>query len=206
MIDESLEIKNLRNENRKLAEKVVDFEKMKADNQAFRSQFEISEIRSDSLLASRVVGYLGDTAFPKNLILDKGKLDGVQEGMSVISGKNLVGKIEKVTEKYSQVMLAINKDFVILGKTSQESIQGIIKGEDDFMLFDKVDITQNLVLGEIIVTKGELKNDGIGVQNDLIVGKITSINKKNSQPFQTAKIESFLKFNLLDTVFILKVQ
>ena len=44
--------------------------------------------------------------------------------------------------------------------------------------------------------------EGFGIPQDLIIGRIVSLNKVSSAPFQTAKVESFLSFPRLETVFV----
>ena len=69
---------------------------------------------------------------------------------------------------------------------------------------------QNFVLsdkfekGDVVVTKGNIDEQGNGIPPDLIVGKIISVHKNPSALFQTAEIESLVNVSRLDTVFILE--
>ena len=199
-LSEGKEVSQLKDENRKLYEKLSDFDRLKRDNEALRSQFEISSAASQNLLLAKVIGFLGPLSNPTSLIIDKGEIDGVKNGQAVVSGKNLVGKIENISEKFSQVMLPVNKNFTVLGKSSNNNSQGIVRGENDFILFDQIVITEKVEDQEVVLTKGEDN----GIQSDLIVGKISSVNRRESAPFQTAKIESLVPFSKLETVFIEK--
>ncbi|OIP57607.1 MAG: hypothetical protein COX79_01345 [Candidatus Levybacteria bacterium CG_4_10_14_0_2_um_filter_36_16] len=196
------EIEKLQAENKRLSEKLVEYYSLKKDNEALRSQFETYGPQSQTLLPAKVIGAIGNFSLPHTLIIDKGKKNGVRTDMAVVSGKNLIGKIGMVGVGYSQVILMTNQNFKTLGKGADGDTRGVVIGKDDFILLDKVTTTQNLSKDDIILTKGETNNSGIGIQNDLIVGKIISINKIESQVFQSAKIESLVKFDELQTVFV----
>lgn len=200
---EKIDVLKLIEENKKLIEKVVEFDRLKQDNNAFKSQFETTDIKSANLVPAHVVGFLGDFANPTTLIIDKGGQDGLKKNMVVIVGKNLVGKIGSVSEKFSQVILVLNTQFKTLAKSSDFSASGIAMGEGNFILLDKVAITDDLKEDATITTKGDISENGVGVSQDLIIGKVVSLNKNNSLPFQTAKVESSLSFSHLETVFVM---
>lgn len=196
------ETEKLQADNKRLLGKLVEFDMVKKDNEALRSQFEAYGPQSQNLLPAKVVGMIGNFSLPHTLIIDKGEKNGVRIDMAVVVGKNLVGKIGMVGAGYSQVILVTNQNFKTLGKGTDGETKGVVTGKDDFILLDKVTTTQNLSTGDIVLTKGEVNNFGIGIQNDLIVGKIASISKRESQVFQSAKIESLVKFDELQTVFV----
>jgi len=68
---------------------------------------------------------------------------------------------------------------------------------------DKVVITDELEKGHLIVSKGEVEKNGIGIPPDLIIGKIKSVNKSDNKPFQNAEIESLINYSQLEVVFVL---
>jgi len=190
-------------ENSRLTAKLVEFDRLKQDNVALQSQFETPEPPSNSLMPARVVGFLGEFANPITFIIDKGENDGLKKDMAVISGKNLVGKVANVSKNFSQVMLVLHPQFTTLAKSSDSQATGVVRGEGSFILLDTVAITDNLNKEAIITTKGDISQESIGIPQDLIIGKVVSLNKASSAPFQTAKVESFLSFSRLDIVFIM---
>lgn len=195
-------LEKLKEENIKLTEKIVNLEILKKDDQALRQQFQETSVSTQKLLPARVIGYVGSYSSPNVLIINKGKSSGVRTGSAVVFGKNLVGKIGDVNAKYSSVILPYNSGFTTVGKTLKDAL-GLVRGQDNFILFDKVVIGEVLSKGDIVVTKGDVNNAGVGVQSDLIVGKIESIEKIETKPFQNAKVESLLDFTKLSMVFIL---
>lgn len=197
------EIETLKEENKKLLEKLSDFERIKKDNQAYLSQFQNSPVKQENLIPAQVLGSMGSLFKPTKLIIDKGEKDGIKKGMSVVVEKNLVGVIDEALPSLSRVKLAVDKNFSTLVKAQNSSAIGIIKGEDEFMLFDNVVITDRLDKGDLVLTKGDINSQALGIYPNLIVGKISSINKNDSKPFQTAKVDSLINYSRISNVFII---
>lgn len=188
-------------QDEKLSQKLLEFERIKRDNEALKSQFETGETRKFKLLPAQILGFLGGSS-PTTLIVDGGKLDGVINGMAVIYKNNLVGKVGRVSSTYSQIVLINNSDFQTLAQTLEGSVPGIIRGEQDFILFDRIETSQKITRGETIVTKGEINEEGFGIPPDLVIGKISQVSKNESLPFQSAKVEGAISYLQLNTVFI----
>lgn len=199
---DSEEIEKLKEENANSIKKLAEFERVKRDNEALRSQFETGETRTFRLLPAHVIGFLGKFSDPTILIIDKGSKDGLAKDMAVIVKTNLVGKIGKVSPSYSQVILTVSEEFSTLGKTGEALVPGVVEGEGDFILFDKVLVTENIPTGDLLLTKGEINERGYGIPPDLIIGKIASVNKNERLPFQTAKAENIINNSKLETVFV----
>lgn len=197
------QIKLLKIENERLIKKLAEYERLARDNEALRSQFEsAANARFDSVPA-RVIGFSGDTVIPNALIIDKGKKDGVFNGAAVIIGNNLVGKIDTASINYSKVILLTNEKFATLAKTSDNNTRGVAIGNHDFLLLDRVAVTDKLNSDSIALTVGDVNDIGIGVPPDLVLGKLISVNRSASLPFQTAKLQSPVDVVDLEIVFVI---
>ncbi len=200
---DSVELEKIRGENKKLTKNLIEYEKIKRDNEALRSQFESGTEAQYKLLPARVIGFAGRFSKPNSLIIDKGTRDNVKQKMGVMIDDDLVGVIGKVSNNYSEIILATGKNFSSLGRTAEGNILGVTKGQDDFILFDQADVNGKITTGELILTKGEISSEGFGIPGDLVMGRVSSVNKNESLPYQTAKVESRLAFSKLETVFII---
>lgn len=188
---------------RDLEKRTVDYELLKQDNIALKSQFLASGETSVNLTTARILGFQGSNRNPRELIINVGKKDKIQEGMSVVFQKYFIGKVVTVSQNYSVVITPFNPKFQVLSKLPETNANGILVGQEDFMLLTGVIITDNLKKGGIIVTKGEVNRLGIGVVPDMILGKIDSISKNENAPFQSAQIKPLLDFSKLTNVFVI---
>lgn len=200
--DEISTVSKLQKELQSLNEKVVDYELIKRDNIALRSQFETSGESTFALTHARILGFTGDNNLPETLVVNVGLQDGVKVGMAVIFEKYLVGKISKTSLNYSVVTTVLNPKFQTLAKIPATNANGIIFGSREFMLLDRVVITDKLEDGGNVVTRGEVDEKGIGIYPDLIIGKISSISKNETAPFQSAQVTPIINFSKLTSVFV----
>jgi cell shape-determining protein MreC len=123
--------------------------------------------------------------------------------MTVIFQKYFIGKVDSVSRNYSVVITPYNSKLRVLAKYPETNANGIVVGQNDFMLFDGVVITDQLKKDGIIVTKGEVDRTGVGVVPDMIIGKIVSISKNETAPFQSAEIAPMVKYSTLSNVFVI---
>lgn len=186
-----------------LNRKVTDYELLIRENEALKSQFENSGNISQSLLTAKILGFTGSNKLPETLVINVGQKNGIKKGMAVIFQKNLIGKISVVSQNFSVVDTVLNLNFQALAKLPATNANGILGGKKDFMLFDRIMITDTLQKNADVVTKGEVNDAGIGIFPDLIIGKITSISKKETSPFQSAEVLPIIDLSRLTDVFVI---
>lgn len=204
-ISESEQTKKLKDKNLNLAVLLLEIEKLKKENSALRDQFQTPKPKSYSLLPANIIGapsFIPGVTTPTNFILDKGQQDKVQIGHAVLFKNNLIGKIIETSSNLSKVELIVNNNSLLTAKTKGGAV-GVIKGDGKAMTLDNVLLSENIKVGDIVTTKGDITLKRIGYPPDLIVGKIMSVDKNPSSLFQKARVESFVNLNKLYMVFIL---
>lgn len=210
---ETAQIKKIEEENRTLTKQVVDRNSLVSDIQALKDQFQVAYPKSQNLLFAHIVGaphFIPGVTNPEYFILDKGKREKVNIGQAVVYKDTLVGKVVEVSEHLSKIDLITTssssftaKVSSIGGQVSKKGTLGIIKGKGNGeMILDNVLLSEELSIGDIIVTRGDETILAVGIPPDLMVGKISSVDKKPSSLFQTAKIKSILNFSKLSAVYI----
>lgn len=199
---------SVRNEQEKqlLFKKLVDQKKLEEDNKALRDQFETTDPSPSRLLPAHIIGspnFIPGITTPETLILDKGSQDNIQIGQAVVYKSNIVGKIEKTSSHISVVLLVTSSNSSFTGYTSQTNALGVVQGKGrGEMIISNVVLSENLKIGDIALTHGDIDAKGMGFPKDLVVGTIITVDKKPSALFQSARIKSALDFSKLSTVFI----
>lgn len=198
-------IKTLKDENARLAGKLLDQKKLQSENSALRDQFETSSPRSQNLLHAMIIGapgFVPGISYPSVFIIDKGEKDGVKKNQAVVFKNALIGKIEKITDYLSKVILLSNGSFSFTAKTDRGTV-GVIKGEENGKItLDNVLLSEDLKKDDLVFTRGDLDEESVGMPEDLIVGRIESIEKNPSALFQKAKVQSIIDFTKLFDVFV----
>ncbi len=198
--------KKLEDENTVLRKMLVDQNKLVQDNKALMDQFQAQNPKSTNLVPANVISapsFIPGVSIPETLILDRGEADGIRVGDGVVYKDNLVGKVIKTTQHISSIMLITSSSISFTAKTMSTQVFGVIKGQGGgALILDNVLLSDSLQKDDLILTKGDVSENGQGLPPDLIVGKITSISKNPSDIFQKAEIQSKVDFIKLNKVFI----
>lgn len=172
-----------------------------AENDALREQLRFVKRTARTTLISYVVGKTIDNT-ANTLIIDRGSDDGVVIGSAVIVGDGiLAGKIAKVNPRSAIVRLLNDPSSKVAASIlNKDKSVGLVEG--GFGISVKLTtVLQNETLteGDIIVTSGleEL------IPRGLLVGTITTVEKENYRPFQSAVITPAAPLSRLTIVGVL---
>lgn len=202
----SSKLKSLEEENQKIFKKIVDQNKLLEDNKALRDQFATSYPRPQSLIPADIVGapsFVPGFSNSETFIIDKGQEDGIRVGQAVVYKENLLGRVSKTSKFLSSVVLINNSNLSFVAKTLETNAQGVVKGQGgEDVILDEVLLSENLKIGDLVLTKGNIGLEGAGFPPDLIVGRITSVSKISSDLFQKAQVKSAVDFTKIDKVFV----
>ena len=203
--DESLEL--LKKENQQLRVSQVNQKKAEREMAALRDQFEAEKISSQKLLPAHIIGRRGfvpGVSVPDVIIINKGSNDGIKIGQVIIYEDVVIGKIWKTSSHLSEVMLLWHPSSSLTAQTLTANANGILKGRGNGeMLLQNVVLADKLNKGDSVVTKGDVNLEGLGFPPDLLLGKIISIDRKQSALFQSAEVKSSVDVAKISSVFIL---
>lgn len=190
-----LKIRNLEQRNRELLVEASQADTLRIENKTLREQLGILPDIKKKYLTARVIG------LKDGLLINKGTRDNIKVGWPVLYKDFLIGVIESVSPYNAKVKILLDSDFKIEAYDQETLAKGVVKGQfDNSFLFDNVLQTDNLNLGDIIVTSGE----NLKVPENLLIGKVVEIKKKEADVFQKAILESFINYKELEYVFLLE--
>ena len=112
------------------------------------------------------------------IIINKGKEDGIEKGMGVVSSKSVVGIIVETNKNYSKVMSILNSDFKISGKFKKNNYSGIIEWDQINIKkgsFSDFPIHAKITKGDTIVTSGY----SLLFPANIIIGTVDKVDEKN---------------------------
>ena len=197
----SQENQNLKFENQKLLSQIAALQSIEQGNQAQSDVSSTCQNTGFKLVMAGVSGLNNDI-----LSINKGSADKIAEGMPVISQQGvLFGEILKVYKKYSDVMLITNKNSVVNVKVQQGDIalpetDGVVKGNGGLSAYlDLIPIDSSINSGDVLVTSALDKS----FPKDLLVAKITQIQKNDQKPFQQAQVSLFLDVKTVNNLFVI---
>lgn len=151
---------------------------------------------STSLTAEVIGGGAGSNA--REILLDKGRRDGVQPGMPVVTADGVVGKVEASYPSSSLVLLINDADSgagAVLGDTR---VRGVLKGRGGTeCLLDYVAPEVEVRVGETIYTSGDDRIYPKGLR----IGSVVRLEE--GVDLQQVWVEPFAKLDRLDDVLVL---
>ena len=148
-------------------------------------------------LPAQVVGSSGSEQ-SRSLFLDKGKDDGLQRNMAVITSEGVVGKILQVYPHTAQVLL-INDQTSGLGAIVERlRLQGIVRGSPNGeTMLEKVMADEEVQAGDKVITTG---GDGI-FPKGLPVGNVVKVS--SSDLFLKIRVRPAADLSRLEEVLVI---
>jgi len=200
---------------------VQENEELKKENQKLLSEISLlqdderkNQMTADILglkdMKLLLAGIIGLDSQQDIISIDKGSTSGVLEGMAVINQQEvLFGKVIKVFNSFSKVMLISSKSSVIDVRVQQDDpegtptkpvINGVVKGSGFLGVYlDLVPTDQEIKEQDILITSAL---EGI-FPKDLLVGKVTKNYKNDQKPFQQAQVKPFFNIKNTDNLLVI---
>ena len=195
-IDEILaENEQLKEENSSLRQRMVDYDTMKAENEAFKDLAQIQEENPEYEYASGFI--IGRDPLEQfgGFTIDQGTLNGVEKNDVVVSDQGyLVGIVLEAGLNSSKVITILSPSLNAAGVVSRTRDNGILTGSAEYASQD----TQATVGDEIITT-------GLGgvFPADILVGTVEELAPESSGKSMVAVVRPGQDIDSLKHVFVI---
>ena len=132
--------------------------------------------------------------------IDAGSLDGIEREMTVINGQGLVGRVLKVNQTTSTVVLLVDASSAVGGRVATTEEIGIVAGtgRQDSLDFQLLDPLAELVIGDSLVTFGS--RDGRPYAPGVPIGEVVDITGTAGQLTRVATVRPFADVSQLSIV------
>jgi len=171
---------------------------LKLTNVRLRSLLNFQKTVISRVLAAEVIGK-DPSPWYKTVIIDKGKDDGVAQGMAVVIPEGIAGQVMDVSDKYSKVLLIIDPNSAVDALVQRTRARGIVKGESSGRcLFKYVLRKYDVGVGDKVVSSGL---DGI-YPKGLAVGHVSRVIRRTAGIFQEVTVTPFVDFEKLEEVLV----
>jgi rod shape-determining protein MreC len=201
----AFEIQNLQEENQKLGLKIselltekIEKNQLEKENKILREALDLGLEKEFKLEIAEVVGKDISQDF---ILIDKGEVDGISEGLPVITEqKILIGSIGETYKNFSKVKLISNKESSLDVEVFGKEIEGVLKGKGNLKIsLEFLPKEKEINKGDLVVTTSL---SGIYPEG-LLVGEIQEVKKEDPQPFQTANVKLGFEIGEIEFLFII---
>ncbi len=148
------ENERLRRENEELRGRVMRSEDANRENEALRDQLDLEFVGDIPVVAARVV-----LRTPSNhelsLVINRGRDDGIADGMPVVTGAGLVGRVINTSSTTSTVLLLKDRRAAVGVRlpSGDVGVAGGAGGRSPLRV-DGIDPETKVTEGEVVVTSG----------------------------------------------------
>lgn len=190
----------LSDEVARLQVQVVDLQNQVAETAALAALVNFSRTNPESSYTAASVIGRDPSPFLHYIIIDRGSADGIRRGMPVVTAQGLIGQVDAVISDAARVQLIVDPSSAVNIRLENAAREGILVGSVSGDLFLDF-IPQDVVLepGDIVLTSGL----GGSYPQDLIIGQILTIRKRDSDIFQQATIQPIVDFSQLRVVLVI---
>lgn len=191
---------SLKAENQQLRGEVNRLQEARGENERLKRMLGYTETAAGRLVLARIVG-VNPAAAPLSLRIDRGESDGVRRGMPVVTPDGVVGYVHRVSSGYSDVVLITdpNSKLAVRAQRSRARATASGGGGNQLLHLENALRTEDLEEGDLIITSG---TDGI-YPSGLVVGRVTSIQRKSYGMFQAAEIIPAVDIARLEEVLVM---
>ena len=199
------ENEKLTTENAELRGQMVDYDKLKAENEAYKALTNIQEQHPEmSYVSSFVIGRDPLDSF-YGFTLDKGSLDGVEANDAITSDEGyLLGVVTEVDLTSCKVMTILHPSFNAAGVVSRTRDNGIITGSADYAA-EGLCILSNLSRSTLTKANDQVITTGLGgvFPPDVLVGVVQKVEPEVSGKSSVAVIRPGADPRTVKHVFVI---
>lgn len=157
----------------------------------------------NAMVITRNIGYWYNT-----ITIDKGKNNGVEKNMAVITNKGLIGNVVSVSNYNSTVKLLTTEDInskisVKIRINNKKFIYGLLtkyNKKNKTLNIEGIAENTNIPINSFVTTTGL----GNSFPSGILIGKVKKITKDNFDLARTVRVESSVNFDDISYVTILK--
>lgn len=189
----------LKEENQRLKASLMQLGELAAENKRLHELLSFKEETKFSLLVSKVIA-MDASNLRRSIIIDKGKIHGVDIGKPVIASDGVVGMIAEIGRSVSRIILLNDIDFSMAAKVERSDAIGILTGTlDGTCRLRYLSVDEDVKVGDEIVSSGKNSRFPSGIP----VGVVTKVSKEQSGLALFAVVKPKVQLSSLEEVLVI---
>jgi rod shape-determining protein MreC len=182
-----------------LVEKNNEWHEIELANERLRNLLNFQKAPTHRVVAAEVIAK-DPSGWFKTVIIDKGRLDGLQKGLPVVLPTGIAGQVIEVSGRYAKVMLIIDRNSAVDALVQRSRARGIIKGESaDQCRFKFVLRKHDVQIGDTVIASGL---DGV-YPKGLRIGRVSDLSQRSSDIFYEITVTPFVDYEKLEEVLVI---
>jgi len=205
-----LKFQDLAEENKRLETKVdkltgrlLQWQEAHLENQRLRSLLSLPQRKGLRTKAALLIGK-DSSNWTMTVLINQGTKSGIREGMPVVLGANLAGKVIEASPFAAKVALIVDFNSKIPAKILRTREEGIVFGaRQGGRRVCKIKYIQGAIkIGDRIISSGLGKIYPKG----LLIGEVVAVEEEESKLYRVAEIQPAVDFASLEEVTVITSQ
>jgi rod shape-determining protein MreC len=203
LVDVDKENEELRAENERLRRLLAEAHRRALDNDVLEELVGLRARTTADTIGARIISASINPYFRVVRVrLDRGE-EALSPGMPVITSAGLVGRVQHVYGRYSDVLLATDPQSAIDVRIPRTGGRGVLTGlgrDDSYRCeIGYLERGKEVQIGDLVVTSGL----GSAFPPGIVVGHVARIDTKEYGLFQEVEVEPIVDFSDLGYVLVL---
>jgi len=199
LVSTQKENRALRESVRQLNVRIIESQDVLLENERLHK---LLTLKNDISVPSVVATVIGEDSAPwyRSIVIDRGSVDGLTEGMPVMATNGVVGRVVKVAASSSRVLLLTDHASSIAAMIQRSRARGVLKGKGSgFCQLEFTVREDDVKVGDIVTTSGV----GGVFKKGRILGEVTMVKKGEYGMFQTIDVRPAVNTFHLEEVLVL---
>jgi rod shape-determining protein MreC len=197
---------NAREENKQMRKTITILNKRLIENREAVAEHDrlkkLMDLKDSLPVSSCAALVVAEDSSPwfRTVTIDRGEKDGISEGMPVVATAGVVGRIVKVAQNSSRVLLLTDHASGISAVVQRSRARGVVVGKGgNSCSLEFSERGEDVRTGDIVLTSGI----GGVFPKGLPIGEITMVKKGEYGIFQTVNIRTFVNISRLEEVLVI---
>ncbi|MEA3361804.1 MAG: rod shape-determining protein MreC [Thermodesulfobacteriota bacterium] len=188
----------LEQENLELHSQLQQVQEISLQNERLRKLLAFVDELDRPALPAQVIGEDASN-WARTIIIDKGTLSGLRNGLPVVAAQGIVGRIIKIAPDSSRVLLITDASSAIAALIQRTRTRGIARGRGEDLSIEYALRDADIQAGDLLVTSGM----GGVFPKGLPLGRVESVKKDQFGLFQQVKAVPTVDFSHLEEVMVI---
>lgn len=182
-----------------LTSDITHLKDLEIENKRLRDLLDLKSRVSHKLLMAQVVAHDVSSDY-YSIRIDRGRNDGIHEGMGVVSSLGVVGRVFRVADSYADVLTLLDPTSNLDVVVQRSRVRGVLSGQSKQLVcrLKYIDKLEDVVLNDIVIST----DFGSYFPKGLLVGHVSQVNYNSSGILQNVVIKPAVDIYRLEEVFV----
>lgn len=195
----------LKKENEKLRSENQKLVALEAENKTLKEQQGLVENYNNFDIIPGYVIQKDFSNYSKIIVINLGSSDGIQEGMTVVAEKGLVGYVISVQENFSKVQTIVDTASTVSCTISNSEKSLVARG----LLDTNTSVKGTYIDNDVVINEGDsIYTSGVGgiYPKNINIGKVKQIVNTHNKTNRYVYIDVAVDFDNLSGIVVIKKQ